>query len=66
MDRLYIEFDKDKFKGIDASQELEVDQFIKDIQNGTHKFDDYEPLDIEYFASRIYELRKNNSNNSAG
>lgn len=65
MDRLYIEFDKDRFEGIDASQELEVDQFIKAIQNGTHKFDDYEPLDIEYFASRIYELRKNNSNNPA-
>jgi hypothetical protein len=65
MDRLYIEFDKDRFEGIDASQELEVDQFIKAIQDGTHKFDDYGPSDIEYFASRIYELRKNNSNNTA-
>ena len=66
MDRLYVEFDKDKFAGIDSSTEPEVDRFIKDIQSGEHKFDDYSAEDIEYFARRIYELRENNGNNTAG
>ena len=65
IDRLYVEFNKDKFEGIDASSEPEVDQFIKSIQSGEHKFDDYSAEDIEYFARRTYELRENNSNNAA-
>ena len=66
MDRMYIEFEKDRFNGIqfDHNEEPELAKFISDIQNGTHKFDDYPHEEIEYFASRIYELRKNNSNNT--
>jgi hypothetical protein len=68
MDRLYVEWDRDKFEGIAVNQEFEpeLQNFINDIRNGNHKFDDYPPEQIEYFASRIYELRKNNSNNTAG
>jgi hypothetical protein len=58
---LYIEFEKDKFTGIefDKTQEPELARFINEIQNGIHKFDDYESDLLEYFAERIYELRKN-------
>lgn len=66
MDRLYVEFNKDKFNGIDTSAEPEVEQFVKAIQSGEHKFDDYSAEDIEYFARRIYELRKNNPDNATG
>jgi len=66
MDRLYIELDRDRFEGIqvNAEEEPELQTFINDIQQGKSKFDNYPPDQIEYFASRIYELRKNNSNNA--
>ena len=68
MDRMYIEFNKDQFNGLqfDASEEPELAKFISEIQNGIHKFDDYPHEEIEYYASRIYELRKDNSNNTTG
>jgi hypothetical protein len=68
MDRLYIEFNKDRFNGIhiDIDTDPELYKFIQAIQNGSHKFDDYPHEEIEYYASRIYELRKDNSNNTPG
>ena len=65
LDRLHIEFDKDGFDGIivDPSEEPELYQFINDIKTGIHKYGDYPEEQINYFASRIYELRKNQSNN---
>ena len=67
IDRLYIEMDRDKFEGIEVNseEEPELKTFINDIQQGKSKFDDYPHEQLEYFASRIYELRKNNSNNTA-
>ena len=61
LDRLHIEFDKDGFNGIiiDANEEPELYQFLEDIKTGTHKYGDYPEEQINYFASRIYELRKN-------
>ena len=66
IDRLYVEFDKDKFEGIKVNDNLETElaSFINDIRSGSRKFNDYTPDEIQYFASRIYELRKNNSNNA--
>lgn len=68
IDRLYIEYNKDQFRNIKVGQqeEPELYQFINDIKNGTHKFHDYPQEDIDYYASRIYELRKNYDNNSTG
>jgi hypothetical protein len=61
LDRLHIEFDKDGFDSIivDANEEPELYQFLEDIKTGTHKYGDYPEEQINYFASRIYELRKN-------
>jgi hypothetical protein len=65
LDRLHIEFDKDGFEGIVVSpiDEPELYQFLEDIKTGIHKYGDYPEEQINYFASRIYELRKNQSNN---
>ena len=67
IDRLYIEYNKDQFSNIkiDPTEEPELYQFVNDIRKGTHKFHDYPQEDIDYYASRIYELRKNNDNNPA-
>jgi hypothetical protein len=61
LDRLHIEFDKDGFDGIivNAIEEPELYQFLEDIRTGAHKYGDYPEEQINYFASRIYELRKN-------
>jgi hypothetical protein len=60
LDRLHIEFDKDGFNSIivDANEEPELYQFLEDIKTGTHKYGDYPEEQINYFARRIYELRK--------
>jgi hypothetical protein len=50
----------------DEQQEPELFNFIQAINTGEHKFNDYPTEQLEYFARRIYELRKNNSNNTAG
>lgn len=67
MDRLHIEFAKDGFDGIivNPSEEPELHRFLQDIKTATHKYGDYPEEQINYFASRIYELRKNQSNNPA-
>jgi hypothetical protein len=61
LDRLHIEFDKDGFESIivDADEEPELHKFLEDIKTGIHKYGDYPEEQINYFASRIYELRKN-------
>ena len=61
LDRLHIEFDKDGFDSIivDADEEPELHKFLEDIKTGIHKYGDYPEEQINYFASRIYELRKN-------
>jgi hypothetical protein len=61
LDRLHIEFDKDGFDSIivDANEEPELYKFLEDIKTGTHKYGDYPEEQINYFANRIYELRKN-------
>lgn len=62
-----MEYDKDKFQGLvfDKEQEPELAQFIEESKDKV-RFNNYPKDDIEYFASRIYELRKNNRNNTAG
>jgi hypothetical protein len=62
---LYVEYSFDKFQGltVDENTESELYTFITDIQNNGPKFYSYTPEQLEYFASRIYELRKNNLNN---
>ena len=59
IDRLYIEFDKDQFKGLrfDPMADPDLDKFITDIQEGVRKFNDYLPEEVEHYASRIYDTK---------
>lgn len=43
----------------DATEEPELDKFIKDIKSGKHSFGDYPQDQLTYFANRIYEFRQN-------
>lgn len=63
-DFLYQEYARDQFKGLNFNndEEPELYKFIKDSENGP-KFNNYSVDILKYFARRIYELRKNNSNN---
>ena len=65
-DFLYKEYNKDQFKGLtfDEDDEPELYKFIMDSEDGP-KFNNYSVDILKYFARRIYELRKNNSNNTA-
>lgn len=65
-DFLYQEYAKDQFRGLefDSDEEPELFKFIKESENGP-KFNNYSSDILKYFARRIYESRKNNSNNAS-
>jgi hypothetical protein len=67
-DQLYVEYSKDQFTGILINKELEPElyNFVEDCKVNGARFYGYDEETIEYFARRIYELRKNQSNNTAG
>jgi hypothetical protein len=67
IDRMYVEYARDQFKGlnIDEAVEPELTEFVKSIQSGLRKYNDYPAEQLEYFAQRIYELRKDNTDNAA-
>jgi hypothetical protein len=62
---LYVEYSFDEFKGLSVDENTEPDLwlFIDDIQHNGPRFYSYTQEQLENFASRIYELRKNNLNN---
>ena len=49
---------------VDATTDPELAKFVDETKNKGPKFSNYTTDKIEYFVSRIYELRKNNSNNA--
>ena len=67
IDLLYSEHAKDKFSGIiiDPQKEPELANFI-DQNKEKARFNNYSQDILKYYARRIYELRKDNSNNTAG
>jgi hypothetical protein len=58
---LYFEYGIDEFKGLTVSEEEDpkLYKFIEDVKLGGPKFYGHPIEDLEYFARRIYELRKN-------
>jgi hypothetical protein len=50
---------------IDSTTDPELFEFVEETKLRGPKFANYSPEKIEYFVSRIYELRKNNSNHTA-
>lgn len=67
-DELYKLYGENQFK--DLKIDPQVDPALYDFVNETvtkgPKFSNYSPEQVEHFVSRIYELRKDNSNNTAG
>jgi hypothetical protein len=66
VDLLYSEYAKDKFEGIivDPIKEPELASFIEQNKDKA-RFNNYSQDILKYYARRIYELRKNNSNNTS-
>lgn len=64
IDLLYNEYGKDQFKTIivDPVQEPELYNFVESSKEKA-RFNNYSQDSLKYYARRIYELRKNNSNN---
>lgn len=65
---MYSEYSKDQFTGltVDKEAEPELYEFIEYVKINGARFYMHTAEQIEHFAKRIYELRKDNSNNSAG
>ena len=51
---------------VDPQADPELAEFVELTRSKGPKFANYKPAQLEKFVSRIYELRKDNSNNSAG
>ena len=51
---------------IDPNVDLALYRFVEETKNKGPKFSNYTTATIENYVRRIYELRENNSNNTAG
>lgn len=67
IDLLYNEYAKDQFARliVDKSKEPELAEFIEKSKEKP-RFNNYSQDALKYYARRIYELRKDNTNNTAG
>lgn len=65
---MYVAYGRDNFRSlvVDETTDPELYKFVETTKIKGPKFSNYTPEKLEYFLSRIYELRKNNSNNTAG
>jgi hypothetical protein len=68
IDRLYKEYSDNRFEGlvVDKIAEKDLYNFIEETKFYGPRFNNYGKDKLEHFAERIYELRKNQSDNSAG
>ncbi len=51
---------------VDPETDPELFKFVNETLTKGPKFSNYASTKLEQFLSRIYELRKDNSNNTAG
>lgn len=51
---------------VDASTDSALFKFVEETKTKGPKFSNYAQEKLEYFVSRIYELRKDNGNNTPG
>jgi hypothetical protein len=67
-DELYVLYGKNKFADItvDATIDPELAKFVEETKSKGPKFSNYSNEKLHSFVERIYELRKNQSNNAAG
>ena len=64
---MYSEYSNDQFKGLTVDKELEPElyKFVEYVKENGARFYMHTAEQIDHFAKKIYELSKNNSNNSA-
>jgi hypothetical protein len=67
IDRLYKEYSDNSFEGlvVDKVTEKDLYNFIEETKFYGPRFNNYGKDKLEHFAERIYELRKNQPDNSA-
>jgi len=51
---------------VDATTDPKLFEFVEETRTKGPRFSNYTTETVETFVSRIYELRKDNSNNTAG
>lgn len=51
---------------VDSNTDLDLFKFVEETKTKGPKFSNYTQEKLENFVSRIYELRENQSNNTAG
>jgi hypothetical protein len=68
VDQLYKEYSDHKFEDFIVNNNTEpgLYAFVEETKKYGPRFSNYTDEKIKYFEERIHELRKNNSNNSAG
>ena len=68
IDELYTYYSQDEFEKVvvDNIVEPELADFVEKTKTDGPRFNSYPKDKLEYFARRIYELRKNNPDNTAG
>lgn len=64
---MYRLYDQDNFKDliIDRFTDPALYEFVEETKAKGPKFANYSPERLKEFVSRIYELRKNNPNNTS-
>lgn len=65
---MYRLYDVDRFNDliIDKFTDPTLYEFVEETKARGPKFANYSPERLQEFANRIYELRKNNSDNTTG
>ena len=68
IDELYVEYSTSKFDNIviDKNNDPEFYLFVQDVKENGPRFNSYPKDQLTTFANKIYELRKNQRNNTAG
>ena len=65
-DELYKLYSQNKFRDIEVDPtDTALADFVEETKTKGPKFSNYTREKLEYFVSRIYELRKNNTDNTA-
>ena len=57
-DYLRFVYGKDKFEGIDSSNDAELEDFISKIRSGESRFSNYTLTQLKSFAKKIQQLRE--------
>jgi hypothetical protein len=65
IDQLYKDYSDHQFQDIPVTEDdPELYKFVQDVRKNGPVFGNYPAEKLEIFEERIYELRKNNLNNS--